>query len=120
MAEITNFIVKMSKHDVQMITRAWLRTAVLRNSMTQTWTGRSGLLVTMALLVPHQARLALVAAESELKVPFADELPSRQDQLAALQNTEEFDVLVVGGGATGVGCALDAATRSEFPVNTEE
>uniref|UniRef100_A0A674PQ99 Glycerol-3-phosphate dehydrogenase, mitochondrial n=1 Tax=Takifugu rubripes TaxID=31033 RepID=A0A674PQ99_TAKRU len=69
-------------------------------------------LVTMALLVPHQARLALVAAESELKVPFADELPARQEQLAALQNTEEFDVLVVGGGATGVGCALDAVTRN--------
>ena len=25
--------------------------------------------------------------------------------------TEEFDVLVIGGGITGVGCALDAATR---------
>lgn len=120
MAEIMNFILKTSKYEVQKITRAWLRTVVLRNSMTQTWTGGSGLLVTMALLVPHQARLALVAAEPELKVPFADELPSRQEQLAALQNTEEFDVLVVGGGATGVGCALDAATRSEFPVNAEE
>ncbi|KAM9333923.1 glycerol-3-phosphate dehydrogenase, mitochondrial [Symphorus nematophorus] len=59
-----------------------------------------------------QARLAHVAAEAELKAPFADELPSRQAQLAALQNTEEFDVLVVGGGATGVGCALDAVTRN--------
>ena len=26
-------------------------------------------------------------------------------------SSEEFDVLVVGGGATGVGCALDAVTR---------
>ncbi|TKS66378.1 Glycerol-3-phosphate dehydrogenase, mitochondrial [Collichthys lucidus] len=59
-----------------------------------------------------QARLAHVAAEADLKVPYADELPSRQAQLAALQNTEEFDVLVVGGGATGVGCALDAVTRN--------
>uniref|UniRef100_A0A8C4IY66 glycerol-3-phosphate dehydrogenase n=1 Tax=Dicentrarchus labrax TaxID=13489 RepID=A0A8C4IY66_DICLA len=59
-----------------------------------------------------QAQLAHVAAEAELKVPFADELPSRQAQLAALQNTEEFDVLVVGGGATGAGCALDAVTRN--------
>lgn len=73
-----------------------------------------------AVFVSHQARLALVAAEAELKAPFADELPSRQEQLAALQNTQEFDVLVVGGGATGVGCALDAVTRSEFPVNAEE
>ncbi|XP_023146128.1 glycerol-3-phosphate dehydrogenase, mitochondrial isoform X1 [Amphiprion ocellaris] len=58
------------------------------------------------------ARLAHVAAEAELKVPFADELPTRQAQLAALRNTEEFDVLVVGGGATGAGCALDAVTRN--------
>ncbi|XP_030265810.1 glycerol-3-phosphate dehydrogenase, mitochondrial isoform X1 [Sparus aurata] len=58
------------------------------------------------------ARLAHVAAEAELKAPFADELPSRKAQLAALENTEEFDVLVVGGGATGVGCALDAVTRN--------
>uniref|UniRef100_A0A667XT64 Glycerol-3-phosphate dehydrogenase, mitochondrial n=1 Tax=Myripristis murdjan TaxID=586833 RepID=A0A667XT64_9TELE len=59
-----------------------------------------------------QARLAHVAAEAELKVPFADELPSRQAQLATLKNTEEFDILVVGGGATGAGCALDAVTRN--------
>ncbi|KAK9524146.1 hypothetical protein VZT92_018007 [Zoarces viviparus] len=57
-------------------------------------------------------RLAHVAAEAELRVPFADEFPSRQAQLAALQRTEEFDVLVVGGGATGAGCALDAVTRN--------
>uniref|UniRef100_A0A671YM16 Glycerol-3-phosphate dehydrogenase, mitochondrial n=1 Tax=Sparus aurata TaxID=8175 RepID=A0A671YM16_SPAAU len=64
------------------------------------------------VFVSHQARLAHVAAEAELKAPFADELPSRKAQLAALENTEEFDVLVVGGGATGVGCALDAVTRN--------
>lgn len=58
------------------------------------------------------ARLAHVAAEAELEAPFADELPSRQAQLATLTNTEEFDVLVVGGGATGAGCALDAVTRN--------
>ena len=64
-----------------------------------------------------QARLSHVAAEAELKVPFADEFPSRQAQLAALKNAEEFDVLVVGGGATGAGCALDAVTRSKLTVN---
>lgn len=57
-----------------------------------------------------------MTAEAELKVPFADELPSRQAQLAALQNGEEFDVLVVGGGATGAGCALDAVTRSKLAL----
>ncbi|XP_013888373.1 glycerol-3-phosphate dehydrogenase, mitochondrial isoform X1 [Austrofundulus limnaeus] len=62
--------------------------------------------------MPGWARLAHVTAEAELKVPYADELPSRQAQLAALRDTEEFDVLVVGGGATGAGCALDAVTRN--------
>ncbi|XP_061632574.1 glycerol-3-phosphate dehydrogenase, mitochondrial isoform X1 [Phyllopteryx taeniolatus] len=57
------------------------------------------------------ARLAHVAAEAELRAPFADELPSRQAQLTTLKN-KEFDVLVIGGGATGVGCALDAVTRN--------
>lgn len=70
----------------------------------------------MFVFVSHQARLAHVAAEAELKAPFVDELPSRQAQLAALENTEEFDVLVVGGGATGVGCALDAVTRSKITL----
>lgn len=37
-------------------------------------------------------------------------LPSRQEQIKKLKEAE-FDVLVIGGGATGSGCALDAATR---------
>lgn len=64
-----------------------------------------------------QARLAYVTAEAELKVPYADELPSREAQLTALKTTEEFDVLVVGGGATGAGCALDAVTRSKLTIS---
>ncbi|KAL1022054.1 hypothetical protein UPYG_G00021610 [Umbra pygmaea] len=59
-----------------------------------------------------QTRLAHVAAEGELQQPFKEELPTRQAQLSRLQNTEEFDILVVGGGATGSGCALDAVTRN--------
>jgi len=35
---------------------------------------------------------------------------SRAEQLAALKN-EVFDVVIVGGGCTGAGAALDAATR---------
>ncbi|XP_037123011.1 glycerol-3-phosphate dehydrogenase, mitochondrial isoform X2 [Syngnathus acus] len=58
-----------------------------------------------------QARLARVAAEAELKAPFRHELPSRRAQLATLKD-KDFDVLVIGGGATGVGCALDAVTRN--------
>lgn len=41
-------------------------------------------------------------------------LPSRSEQLRQLSTGDPvapFDVLVIGGGATGTGCALDAATR---------
>ena len=42
-------------------------------------------------------------------------IPSREGQISRLQlassSDQEFDVLVVGGGATGAGAALDAATR---------
>ncbi|XP_039925975.1 glycerol-3-phosphate dehydrogenase, mitochondrial isoform X1 [Hirundo rustica] len=40
-----------------------------------------------------------------------DHLPTREQQILALQSSGEFDVVVIGGGATGCGCALDAATR---------
>ena len=46
---------------------------------------------------------------------YLDKIPSRADQLAKLAHGTErdpFDVLVIGGGATGTGCALDAITRS--------
>lgn len=35
----------------------------------------------------------------------------RQEHLTRLQDGEPFDLLVIGGGATGCGTALDAATR---------
>ncbi|XP_016962001.1 glycerol-3-phosphate dehydrogenase, mitochondrial [Drosophila biarmipes] len=37
-------------------------------------------------------------------------VPSREEHLNALKG-EEFDVLVIGGGAVGCGCAVDAACR---------
>lgn len=43
-----------------------------------------------------------------------DKVPSRQEQIKSLsEGTAEhpFDVLCIGGGATGTGCALDAVTR---------
>ena len=36
---------------------------------------------------------------------------SRQESMQRLRQTDCFDLLVVGGGATGLGVALDAATR---------
>ena len=38
-------------------------------------------------------------------------VPSREHQVKALSSGNEFDVLVIGGGATGCGVALDGATR---------
>ena len=38
----------------------------------------------------------------------------RELLLSNLKNGSEFDVLVIGGGATGCGVALDAVTRGMF------
>ena len=42
----------------------------------------------------------------------------REEQLTLLQSGEEYDVLVIGGGATGVGVALDASTRGTYSYFT--
>ncbi|KAI8462742.1 MAG: mitochondrial glycerol-3-phosphate dehydrogenase [Monoraphidium minutum] len=44
----------------------------------------------------------------------AGPVPARADQIAKLRGSsrdQPFDVLIIGGGATGAGCAVDAATR---------
>ena len=41
---------------------------------------------------------------------FPPSLSHREEQLLALQS-EEYDVLVIGGGATGCGVALDSVLR---------
>ncbi|XP_020860520.1 glycerol-3-phosphate dehydrogenase, mitochondrial [Phascolarctos cinereus] len=56
-------------------------------------------------------QLASVEAADWFLEPQLRELPSREAQLTSLQSTTEFDILVIGGGATGAGCALDAVTR---------
>ncbi|NXT34061.1 GPDM protein, partial [Pelecanoides urinatrix] len=52
-----------------------------------------------------------VQAAEAVTVPMKNHFPTREQQILALQTTSEFDVLVIGGGATGCGCALDAVTR---------
>ncbi|NWH65413.1 GPDM protein, partial [Geococcyx californianus] len=52
-----------------------------------------------------------VQAAEAVTVPIKNHFPTREEQISVLQTTSEFDVLVIGGGATGCGCALDAATR---------
>jgi len=51
----------------------------------------------------------VMALEAQQKLA-ATPLPTRATQLQALQE-KHFDVLVIGGGATGCGVALDAASR---------
>ncbi|NXH19160.1 GPDM protein, partial [Bucco capensis] len=52
-----------------------------------------------------------VEAAEAVAVPIKDHFPTREQQILTLKTTSEFDVLVIGGGATGCGCALDAVTR---------
>ncbi|KAH8897835.1 DAO-domain-containing protein [Thozetella sp. PMI_491] len=55
-------------------------------------------------------------ADGTFKLPRFPRVKSRDEQIAALKKSaaskeEEYDVLIVGAGATGAGVALDAATR---------
>lgn len=54
------------------------------------------------------------------EVQLSAEIPTRQQQVQRLaaskpyrQQQNPFDVLIIGGGATGAGIAVDAATRCE-------
>ncbi|KJE95774.1 glycerol-3-phosphate dehydrogenase 2 [Capsaspora owczarzaki ATCC 30864] len=50
-------------------------------------------------------------ALAETAVLRSTELPTRAQQLKSLRETKQFDVLIIGAGATGAGVALDAVTR---------
>jgi len=63
-----------------------------------------------ALYLTGNKQKPSVAASQSLSSRPSAPLPTRAEQLASLK-TGEFDVLVIGGGATGTGCALDAASR---------
>jgi glycerol-3-phosphate dehydrogenase len=58
-------------------------------------------------------RRPFTVASSEGSKTFSQtlNLPSRSEQLKKLRETPEYDLLVIGGGATGSGVALDAVTR---------
>ncbi|KAL2728134.1 hypothetical protein V1477_017410 [Vespula maculifrons] len=51
-----------------------------------------------------------VYAEKDKQKPMKRPLPTREDQVKTLKS-QDYDVLIIGGGATGAGCALDACTR---------
>ncbi|XP_071488803.1 glycerol-3-phosphate dehydrogenase, mitochondrial-like [Diadema antillarum] len=58
-----------------------------------------------------QNRQAQVVAAELRNVHYISSLPTREQQVQSLQSTHEYDVLVIGGGATGCGVALDAVSR---------
>ncbi|KAI0876347.1 FAD dependent oxidoreductase-domain-containing protein [Hypoxylon argillaceum] len=57
----------------------------------------------------------IYGADGTFKLPRFPRVRSRDEQLAELQKSrsqeDEYDILVIGGGATGAGVALDAVTR---------
>lgn len=55
-------------------------------------------------------QFARVAAAEHLNQRPNRPLPNREQQLKSL-GSETFDVLIIGGGATGAGCALDSVSR---------
>lgn len=48
---------------------------------------------------------------AEAAKPLTWHAPTRDQELNKLKSNKEFDLLIVGGGATGAGVAVDAATR---------
>lgn len=57
----------------------------------------------------------LKAAEPALHRPavWLDDFPSREAQIDAMAKEPEYDIVVIGGGATGCGVAVDAASRGK-------
>ncbi|KAK2730376.1 glycerol-3-phosphate mitochondrial [Colletotrichum kahawae] len=57
----------------------------------------------------------IYGADGTFKLPRFPKVKSRDEQIAELKRSAftdgEYDILIVGGGATGAGVALDAATR---------
>lgn len=43
-----------------------------------------------------------------------DDYPSREAQIDRMAKEPEYDIVVVGGGATGCGVAVDAASRGKL------
>jgi len=73
---------------------------------------KSGIAYTLLVFFVWQRKVpvaSVMALETQQKLA-ATPLPTRATQLQALQE-KHFDILVIGGGATGCGVALDAASR---------
>ncbi|XP_015371590.1 PREDICTED: glycerol-3-phosphate dehydrogenase, mitochondrial isoform X1 [Diuraphis noxia] len=65
---------------------------------------------TWLLTGENPTQLQTVQAEAGKKTGRLRTLPPRSTQIQSL-HSEDFDVLIIGGGATGAGCAIDSVTR---------
>lgn len=60
----------------------------------------------------RDSSISILHAEIPNKAPKRKSpLPPRNEMISRLQSGEEYDVLIIGGGASGAGCCLDACTR---------
>lgn len=69
-------------------------------------------MIRLKIATEHNLQVAVVSAatmDADKKYAWSP-LPTREDMLKSLE-TEDYDVLVIGGGATGTGVALDATSR---------
>ncbi|KAI8328917.1 FAD dependent oxidoreductase-domain-containing protein [Chlamydoabsidia padenii] len=67
---------------------------------------------TLQKLMPRNVAFAeAIQQQQQLDKEDLWQAPSRETVLNKLKAGEEYDLLIVGGGATGTGTALDAATR---------
>ncbi|KAK9492379.1 FAD dependent oxidoreductase-domain-containing protein [Lipomyces doorenjongii] len=76
-----------------------------------------GILSTTAFFLSTTDSFGSIHHQAEQDVPLNYPVPapvalplSREEQIKKLE-TEQFDLLIIGGGATGAGCALDAVSR---------
>jgi len=75
------------------------------------WLSAAYAILLMIGKVPAGSVIALEMQHKLAAVP----LPTRAEQLKELQE-KHFDILVIGGGATGCGVALDAASRGQWDI----
>lgn len=66
-------------------------------------------------LIANKPQLSFGGSQPiEFQPSFSEVVPSRAQQLEKLRKSSElkpFDLLIIGGGSTGAGTAVDAATR---------
>ena len=61
-----------------------------------------------------RGRCAVKVVGQSLKLTKDPLITDRAQLLAQLERTEEFDLVIIGGGATGLGVQVETARREEY------